>query len=325
MGLVEWGVLLLILAAIAAFLFFVWSWLRYGLMFLAAGWKNRSSLNPARPDGRWRLLGLSCFLGAVLLFYNFPSYIRSWLVVPILALAVLLTFVAVLSLSRAKRFEATTMPKGSQTDSRPPVVYLRSFKDDAKVARRIGLAGFRVTTEEGELADLVHDVGPLVAIGRPGEELSYYGADRIYVGEGDWHERVSRILKRAPLVILRAGSTSGLWWEVEQCAKQVKPERLVVLIPLKQREYEEFCREAQPYFPCQFPPYAGRFFAATTLRSVLYFDEDWTPHLDPILKYGRMYHVLNKIGETEDVFTKEKSELRRVLEEVLEPVLKRVS
>jgi hypothetical protein len=70
-------------------------------------------------------------------------------------------------------------------DSRPPVVYLRSFADDSKAANRLGIAAdLKANTEEGEIAEIVRSVGPLIAIGRPGEQVSYYGAARIYVGDG---------------------------------------------------------------------------------------------------------------------------------------------
>jgi hypothetical protein len=97
--------------------------------------------------------------------------------------------------------------------------------------------------------EIVGTLGPFVAIGRPGEVLPHSGAARLYVGEGDWHERVRKLLSLAGLVILRAGDTSGLWWEVEESAKTVRPERLVFLVPLKQREYDDFRRKAENYLP----------------------------------------------------------------------------
>src|SRR5215469_8510003 len=154
MSLVEWGIALLLLAV--AGWFFI-SCLRGLLMFPIAAWKNRESLNPGRPDGRWRLLGVACLIGAGVLFLNLLPHILSWLAVPIIALVGFLAFASNLSLGRAKRFEATSAAKSDKKDGRPPVVYLRSFHDDAKVARRIGLASFHVNTEEGELADLVND------------------------------------------------------------------------------------------------------------------------------------------------------------------------
>ena len=85
----------------------------------------------------------------------------------------------------AKRYEAVPAPAVFSQDSRPPVVYLRSFADDSKAANRLAVdAGLKMNTEEGEIAEIVRSIGPLVAIGRPGEDLSYYGAARIYVGTG---------------------------------------------------------------------------------------------------------------------------------------------
>jgi hypothetical protein len=225
--------------------------------------------------------------------------------------------------ARAKRFDARAAQVMLQEDKRPAVVYLRSFDADKKAAGRIGVAGFHLNTEEGELAEIVKHIGPLVAIGRPGEELPWFGAARLYVGEGDWQKRVRHLLKSAPLVILRAGSTSGLMWEIGQCARTVKPQRLLVLIPLKQRDYDEFCSRVADLFPCQLPKYQGRYIGATSLRAVLYFDEDWTPHLVPVLKEGYASWFLDKLLRGHDVLTREKSDLRAILENALEPALSR--
>ena len=103
------------------------------------------------------------------------------------------------------------------------------------------------------------------------------------------------------------------------------PQRLVVLVPLKRSDYEAFRHKVQDFFPCHLPEYSGRYIGATTLRAVLYFDEDWTPHMQSVLKKEYWSHLLNKATEEGDVFTKEKSDMRRILEDVLEPVLNRVS
>lgn len=54
--------------------------------------------------------------------------------------------------------------------------------------------------------------------------------------------RVLNLLRWVALVILHAGSTARLVWEVEQFARRVKPQRLLVLIPLNRHEYDEFRR-----------------------------------------------------------------------------------
>ena len=59
-----------------------------------------------------------------------------------------------------------------------PVLYLRSFADDGCAARRYG-----ALTEEEQLAKALAWVGPLLAVGRPGEVLPHVGAQRIYVAD----------------------------------------------------------------------------------------------------------------------------------------------
>lgn len=329
-----WGwclALLLIVACLGGLVYWLWAFISFPLMLLLEAWEKRRDLNPQTSQGRWRLLGIGIYgLVAAIALY-FVELLRSRSRLPLiifpvlLAFAILLTFIALRSLGRAKRFEASTGERVLVEDRRPPVVYLRSFKDDARAANRVGMASFRVNTEEGELADLVKHIGPLVAIGQPGEELPFFGAARVYVGQDEWQKRVRQLLSNAPMVILRAGSTAGLGWEVEQCASHVMPQRLVVLVPLKRSDYEEFQGKVQGFFPCRLPEYKGRWLGATTLRAVLYFDDDWTPHMDPVLKNGYMSNFLHEVTEEGDVFTKEKSTMRRVLEDLLKPVLQRAS
>lgn len=52
-------------------------------------------------------------------------------------------------------------------------------------------------TEEEELAAVMNEIGPFVAIGCPGEELPELGAYRIYVQREDWREEVSKPISAA--------------------------------------------------------------------------------------------------------------------------------
>jgi hypothetical protein len=114
-------------------------------------------------------------------------------------------------------------------DTRPPIVYLRSFTDEVAVAR-----------EEEDLATIFGDVAPFVAIGRPGDPLPPLGASRFYVADADWQGFVAGLLRKASLVIVLAGRTQGLAWEVAQCRQLLDPRRLVVLVPLREAEYNGF-------------------------------------------------------------------------------------
>jgi hypothetical protein len=108
---------------------------------------------------------------------------------------------------------------------RPPVLYLRSFEDDPRAARIKG-----VLTEEEHLGKVLSQIGPFMAIGRPGEPLPAVGASRVYVGDANWQSMVEGLLRRARLVVIRTGQTTGLEWEVEQAVRLLTPERLVLLV-----------------------------------------------------------------------------------------------
>ena len=70
-------------------------------------------------------------------------------------------------------------------DSRPHVLYLRSFQTDASTPFKVLASGF--TTEEEQLADVLRPLGEMVAIGRPGELLPTPGAARTYATDSERH------------------------------------------------------------------------------------------------------------------------------------------
>jgi hypothetical protein len=76
-------------------------------------------------------------------------------------------------------------------------------------------------------------------------------------------------------VIVRAGETAGLSWEIGECAKAVDPHRLIILVPLSRRGYENLRAAATPIFPRRLPEYTGRRVGEITLRAIVYFDADW--------------------------------------------------
>lgn len=89
------------------------------------------------------------------------------------------------------------------------------------------------------------EVGPFVAIGRPGEPLPELGAARVYVGDTEWQDRVRQLMSSAQLVVLRGGGTAGLQWEVQNVFANVSPERIVFLLPYDPEQYEVFRQRAE--------------------------------------------------------------------------------
>jgi hypothetical protein len=142
-------------------------------------------------------------------------------------------------------------------DGRPPVIYLRSFRDDeAMVARpyRITLNIFgwgywvteytrgslwRVWLHHGKvrleqaIEDEVSAIGPFIAIGEPNEKHPDFGATRAYF-EGDdvaWRTAVESWIERAALVVVVPGQTQGLGWELEKVQAEGRTPNLVLIFP----------------------------------------------------------------------------------------------
>jgi hypothetical protein len=163
-----------------------------------------------------------------------------------------------------------TVPFGPDViarDPRPPILLLRSFADDQ-----------RITREERHLEEIFKPAGPFVAIGRPGDELPPLGAARFYVHDHEWKDFAQKLMHDAALVLLMAGRTKGLAWELQTCRQTVDPRKVVLVIPNDQPAYEAFREHAQGQFDMQPPAYpapdhvgigVGRWRAAVT------FDERW--------------------------------------------------
>jgi hypothetical protein len=163
-------------------------------------------------------------------------------------------------------------------DRRPPVLYLRSFGDDPLAAKRPGQVDGAWRTEEENLASLLSDIGPFVAIGRPGERLPTLGATRMYIRDDEWQDKVMHLMFTARLVILRCGDTGGLRWELRQAITTLRPQQLALLVPFNPQQYAEFREWAATELPKPLPPYPqGPKNRYGTLQGIIYFQSDWTP------------------------------------------------
>jgi hypothetical protein len=193
-------------------------------------------------------------------------------------------------LLRGRRLMASSAEEILARDTRPPVIYMRSFKDDQTAAQMIQPAAIgwaflfgAIETEEELLAKTLNEFGPVITIGRPGEEMRELGAARTYSSEAEWHEKVESLMGSARLVVLRLGTTEGFWWELQQSIRKMNPHQLLVFVPyIKDRAARESVRKrAEEVFPKPLPEFTRSDKRAGTigsLRGYLYFDPDWTPH-----------------------------------------------
>jgi hypothetical protein len=128
---------------------------------------------------------------------------------------------------------------------------------------------------------LVLSIGP-AALWVPRDEIvPDLGAARMYVSDDAWQDRVKELLSQAQLVVLRAGETDNLLWEVQTVAGTVRPERIVFLLPFpNQKKYDIFREKTAHLFPKPFPEkYKKNLWMQTgSIKALLYFEPDWTPH-----------------------------------------------
>jgi hypothetical protein len=150
---------------------------------------------------------------------------------------------------------------------RRPVLYLRSFAADVRLFGGVGdffrllLLGGVEESAERRLARAVADVGPLVAIGQPGERLPPLGGARLYVrGDEDWRRVVGELVQASQLVIFRIGRTSGFDWELRHVLSACDPRKVLFYLPPRDREnvwapgvYAPFRRRTADLFPCPLP------------------------------------------------------------------------
>lgn len=190
-------------------------------------------------------------------------------------------------------------------DRRAPVVYLRSFQDDGSappvpalfyvlpILHPLGAVIARLSSYEEILAMQLDSVGPLVALEQPGQSLPELGATRVAAAERNWREMVEALLERSRLVIVRAGDTPNLLWELGRVVQRVPPEKLVIYLQMGREQdsgvqrarYNRFRREVADIFPRALPELPGR----SSRYRFLFFGSGWEPRFA-----GRLTGVLKQ-------------------------------
>ena len=118
-------------------------------------------------------------------------------------------------------------------DRRPPVLLLRSFIDDASavnpsdLSARISFGGKRL---EEVAADAVKGISPFIAVGDPRSRLPPLGAFRANLPD-DWQTPVKEWIGGARAILLIAGTTEWVTWELQQIVAADALGRVLLLIP----------------------------------------------------------------------------------------------
>ena len=119
-------------------------------------------------------------------------------------------------------------------DRRPATLLLRSFSDDEKLrALRTSQYALFDFSLEGRLAGHFAASGPFIAVGSPSHETPPAGAARAFLSDDEWQGRVGQWMQSARLIIVVAGLTKWVEWELDQVVKRGYVDKLIVLFPEK--------------------------------------------------------------------------------------------
>lgn len=174
----------------------------------------------------------------------------------------------------AKKFRLNTQ-RDLRKDSRDPVLYLRSYLTDTeenvqKISKR---------TPEEDLNSVLQDLGPVLAVGRPEDKESQLGAKRIYMETDGWEKTVQNLMNISQLIIIHAGTSESLLWEMEAAKKKDLPSKIIISFlswelfseDNRQIHYEIFKEKFEEKLEIKLPDTIGK-------SKFMVFDRNWTPN-----------------------------------------------
>ena len=155
-------------------------------------------------------------------------------------------------------------------DTRPAVLYLRSFGDDglklwtATLGRLSFIERFtpvRFDAFEEVLARHLSFIGPVIALNPPGTGLSPLGAARETVDSADWRSTIAAWMDKSALIVFVAPPgqvTPGLLWELETVSTHGHWAKTLIVVPPVQPGHLEWRWNAFLYAAGRLWPFTVR-------------------------------------------------------------------
>ncbi|TAH47906.1 MAG: hypothetical protein EYC67_06080 [Betaproteobacteria bacterium] len=176
------------------------------------------------PSSSWRISALTqpafwALFAARFVVYTGGVLTRSWSLIGAVIVAL-----GHLLFHAGKRLSAREMwrPRALSPADRP-ILFLRGFDDDQCTFRRhpwnllarwLDLWSFRRNLDEA-MVDELAQFGPVVALGRPGDKRTPFGAMRHYSADADWQRTLADAARSAQAIILVASDSPGVQWEYD--------------------------------------------------------------------------------------------------------------
>src|SRR5262249_10406304 len=141
-------------------------------------------------------------------------------------------------LLRARVKLQPTAESALSLDKRSPVLFLRSFVDDERVRFLYAQRALFDFSLEARLATHFFKTGPFIAVDSP-KHTAAIGAARASLSETDWQGKVVEWMGAARLIVLLAGLTQWVRWEMRQIVELGYTQKLIILMPEVSR-WKEF-------------------------------------------------------------------------------------
>lgn len=190
------------------------------------------------PSSSWRLGALTKPAFWALFLARFVVYTggvlaRSWAVIGAIVILIGHGLFHV-----GKRLSAREMwrPAVASASDRP-ILFLRGFDDDQCTFRRrawdllarwLDLWSFRQNLDEA-LVDELAQFGPVIALGRPGDKRTPFGAQRHYSDHADWQQTLATAARAAHAIVLVASDSPGVKWEYDLLKNEAMLEKVLLV------------------------------------------------------------------------------------------------
>jgi hypothetical protein len=109
--------------------------------------------------------------------------------------------------------------------------------------------------EQFVIANLMKRVGPYIAVARPSETADWgdVGAVKLYVPDSEWQTAVGKLIEQSVAIVVEAGHSDGLLWEIQEIVRRAEPTKVLVLLPMTDGQYDDFSAWAGRAFPVVLP------------------------------------------------------------------------
>jgi hypothetical protein len=140
----------------------------------------------------------------------------------------------------ARRTAVHSMEEVRTKDTRAPLLFLRSFHDDqvsftqndfGNIFQRALVRGSLFSNLDELLTERYWHIGPVIAIGKPGETLPPLGAARAYLVGESWHTIMANLMREARVIIISLDHTEGVMWELRHAYETGCLNKVLIFIP----------------------------------------------------------------------------------------------